>query len=171
MVAMLLRGSGLWGRHKDPGHRGIDGTKDAVTRDDVIGIAIYVVLLAFFLLLGILALRGWLAGRRYSRDIRAIERQLQRRMNPQQGTPDGIPSGSPPPKRSEGVRRLSLATGIALCLVWTVLMLLLSAQPRADEGAIAVVWLVGTPILFVLGWGLVRLVAWVMAGFRLDRDQ
>jgi hypothetical protein len=60
--------------------------------------------------------------------------------------------------------------GAFLSLGWTVLMLGAAVQPRADAW-ILVGWLVGSTILFGLGWSLVRFVAWVVAGFRLDRGQ
>ena len=70
---------------------------------------------------------------------------------------------------SEGMRRLAIVVGVAASLAWTVLVMVISRaflylQPRGW-----LLFLIGIPISFCLGFSLIWAIDWVMAGFRVSR--
>ena len=70
---------------------------------------------------------------------------------------------------SEGLRRLAILVGVAASIAWIIFVMVLSRvflylQPRGW-----LLFLIGIPICFGLGFSLVWAIDWVMAGFRQSR--
>lgn len=70
---------------------------------------------------------------------------------------------------SEGMRRLAIVVGVVASIAWVVFVMVISRvflylQPRGW-----LLFLIGIPVAFGLGFSLVWAVDWVMAGFRQSR--
>jgi membrane-bound metal-dependent hydrolase YbcI (DUF457 family) len=69
--------------------------------------------------------------------------------------------------KSEGTRRLSILVGIVSSVVLTMMMVS-GMRPLGPAGGLLVFALLSV-LWFFIGWGAVRLVAWVVEGFRKDK--
>ncbi|CAG1022955.1 hypothetical protein DOJK_02017 [Patescibacteria group bacterium] len=71
---------------------------------------------------------------------------------------------------SEGINRLSMLLGIVCVCIWLVIVIFVTDcfQSRTVPSAWLLV-IVGVPMSYILPYGMVRGIAWVVDGFKKDR--
>ena len=82
----------------------------------------------------------------------------------------------------EGIRRLSIVAGIVGLILWTIFFLFgffairYVANPWANPWAGAadqryiVPYIIGLPFSYILPWGFIKLIKWILDGFRQKED-
>ncbi len=69
-------------------------------------------------------------------------------------------------KVSEGVRRLSLVLGIVGLIPWGYMVAMAVIFERWTPLDVQRNIILCGPVAFLIPWGIVRVIAWVVAGFR-----
>jgi len=70
--------------------------------------------------------------------------------------------------KSEGVRRLSLIIGVLFVILFNFFCFYLLMTERRDI-ILLLFRIIGSMILFLCGWGIVRVIYWIYMGFKIDK--
>jgi hypothetical protein len=82
----------------------------------------------------------------------------------------------------EGIRRLSIVAGIVGLILWTIFFLFgfLELQYKVDhpwgntyavkQNIYVMRYTIGLPFSYILPWGLIKLIKWILDGFRHKKD-
>lgn len=75
----------------------------------------------------------------------------------------------------EGIRRLSIVSGIVGLILWTIFFLFGFMDPSpyrdlvpADLGTMR--YIIGLPFSYILPWGFIKLIKWILDGFKHKED-
>lgn len=80
----------------------------------------------------------------------------------------------------EGIRRLSIVSGIVGLILWTIFFLFgfLELQYKDNRWGTynlkkdyyVLRYIIGLPFSYILPWGLIKLIKWILDGFRHKED-
>lgn len=82
-------------------------------------------------------------------------------------------------KSKEGIKRLSIFSGIVGLILWTIFFLFGFMDPTygpynrwrgvpADQGIVR--YIIGLPFSYILPWGFIKSIKWILDGFRQKKD-